>query len=119
MKVHKETIEVLIELYTRGRQVFEDEYNIAEDGEDVLEAAALDYMMCPERFEFCRLVDNLDEEVCHELIALMWMGSDREDLSSQDFKALKEDAASRAHPGNYLFGIPTLPEFWKNGREML
>jgi|GEM_PF-4789176 len=119
MRVHRETIDVLIDLYTQCHQVLEDEYDAGKDGEEAMEAAAMDYMSCPQRAKFCCMVDNLDPEVCRELIALMWLGREPEDHSLADFDGLKERAATKTDAGNYLMGKKRLPEHWRTALGML
>jgi hypothetical protein len=113
MRVHKETIDVLIDLYFRCRKVFELEYDAKHEGADALEAAGTDYMVCPERFEFCSVVDDLENEVRLELIALMWIGDPSNDSCPADFATLKKDAAKYPNVGNYLIDQTGLPEHWR------
>jgi hypothetical protein len=119
MRVHRETIEVLIDLYTQCHEVLEGEYDAGKDGEEALEAAAMDYMLSPERAKFCCIVDNLENEVCRELIALMGLGRESEELSAKDFEGLKESAAKNPDTGNYLIGKQDLPEHWRTALGML
>jgi hypothetical protein len=113
MRVHKETIDVLIDLYLRCRKVFEAEYDAKHEGSDALEAAATDYMVCPERIEFCCVVDDLEHEVRLELIALMCIGDPSNDSSPADFAALKKGAVKYTNVGNYLIDQVGLPEHWR------
>jgi hypothetical protein len=119
MKVHKETIEVLIDLYTQSHMVLNKEYDAEREGEDAMEAAAMDYMSSPERARFCSIVDNLEDEVSRELIALMRLGREREDHSPEDFDRLKEKAAVKPDTGNYLFEEQRLAEHWRIALKML
>ncbi|MEE9368800.1 MAG: hypothetical protein V3V05_08040 [Pontiella sp.] len=98
MKVHRATIEGLIDLYTLCHNIFDEEYNAEKESED----AAMDYMTSPHRLKFCGIVDNLDPEVCRELVALMKLGCDNR--SADDFEGLKERAAVHPDTGNDLIG---------------
>ena len=113
MRVHKETIDVLIDLYLRCRKVFEAEYDAKHEGSDALEAAATDYMVCPERIDFCCVVDDLEHEVRLELIALMWIGDPSNDYSPLDFEELKKGAVKYTNVGNYLIDQIGLPKCWR------
>jgi hypothetical protein len=113
MKVHAETIEALIDLYNRCHQVLDDEFNIKTDGEEVLEVAAMDYMSCPQRSRFCSIVDNLDPDVCREMVALMQIGMEPERFHSADFDDLKGAAVTGAKAGRLLIDTQNLPRYWR------
>lgn len=119
MKVHKETIEVLTALYDNGHRILEEEKGTSMDGDEALEAAAIDYMISEEHTQFYSIIDNLDDEVCRELIALMLLGRDRDKHSAADFDLLKNGAQTGSEAGNYLFGQKRLPECWKAGLNIL
>jgi hypothetical protein len=119
MKVHRETIDVLIDLYTKCHEVLDNEYDPETEDEEALEIAALDYMTTPFRAKFCSVIDNLENEVFRELIALMWLGRESENHSPEDFEQLKERADAMPNDGNYLLAEKCLPEYWLAALERL
>ena len=119
MKVHRATIEVLIDLYTQCHNVFDEEFHVETDDMDAMEAAAIDYMTSPVRARFCSLIKNLDDEVCQELIALMWIGRDGESHSFTEFEALKERVVPNQEIANELLAELRLPEQWRKGMQLL
>lgn len=119
MKIHKETIEALIALYDDGHRILEEEKEMSVDADEALEAAAIDYIMSDEHRQFCNIIDNLEEEACRELIALMLLGRDQGTCSVADFDRLKSGAQTGAEAGDTLFGQKQLPEYWRAALAML
>lgn len=119
MKVHKETIEALIVLYDNGQRILEKEKGTSMDHEEALEAAAIDYMVSDEHKQFRSIIDNLDGEVCRELVALMLLGREQDKYSAADFDLLKNGARTGAETADYLFGQKRLPEYWRVALKMM
>ena len=119
MKVHRETIDALSALYENGHRILEENEGASMDADEALEAAAIDYMVSSEHTQFYHLIDNLDDEVCRELIALMQLGRDRDQWSAADFDRLKSEARTGMEAGDFLFSQKRLPEYWKAGLKMM
>lgn len=119
MKVHKETIDALIALYDDGHRILEEEKGMSVDADEAREAAAIDYMTSKEYRQFCSIVDNMDDEVCRELVALMRLGQDQGHYSAEDFNHLKDSAHTGPEAGDNLFGQKQLPEYWRAALAML
>jgi hypothetical protein len=119
MKVHRETVDVLIALYDKSQRILAEENGTSMNDDEALEAAAMDYIMSDEHARFRSLVDNLDGEVCRELVALMQMGREPGTYSAADFIRLKSDAQTGLEAGDYLFGQKQLPTYWRTAIDML
>ncbi len=120
MNVHIETIEVLSNLHSACRKVLDEEYDPHAEGEEALEAAAIDYMTCPERDQFYSLIDNLDHAVRQELAILMKLGRDnRSETAQEDFEQLTRNVIPGPELANELFGEQRLVEYWEAAQRML
>ncbi len=120
MKVHIETIDVLCNLYSRCRQVLDEEYDPDKQSEDALEIAAMDYMTCPERDQFFSVVNDLDDEIRRELIALVGIGKTNEtDHAAAAFETLKKESVAGPDTANDLFGEQRLIEYWNTALKTL
>lgn len=68
--------------------------------------------------EFKSIVEDLEPDQQHELVALLWLG--RDDFSRSEWSDALAQAKDSWNPrtAEYLIAHPLLPEYWEKGLEL-
>lgn len=118
MKLHKYTIQAILDLYREYRKSFRDDVEINISKPSNFESL-IALLRNPNRRKLVSLIDNLDAEVRAELIAVMWIG--RGDGDAKDFEKLKKHAKDYSDDGdaNYMVAKKPLDEYLVRGAHMM